>query len=192
MPGPLLTAVIAESAKHGFRSGPFMVLGHAVLEALMVWLLIAGLAGIVSNAPVMRLIAIVGALILLYFGIDMLVSSGKLSLKTSGAGTRSSNLILTGATVSISNPYFSFWWLTIGLGLVLAAQRKGPAAVIVFFTGHILADLLWYSAIAWGISKGRKFISDRAYRGLIIACAVILIGFSVYFGVSSFKFPLHY
>jgi len=187
MPGPLLTAVIAETAKHGFKSGPFMILGHAILEALMVWLLIIGLAGFASNPAVIRFIAIIGSLVLLYFGLSMINSLPKLSLKTKRNSLKSSSLILMGITVSASNPYWSFWWLTIGLGLVLVAQKQGLLAVFIFFAGHILADLGWYSLVSWGISKGREFISDRIYRAIILVCAAALIGFSLYFGSTAFK-----
>jgi threonine/homoserine/homoserine lactone efflux protein len=186
MPGPLLTSVIAESAKHGFKSGPLMILGHAILEALMVALLILGFARFASNPAVVRAVAIIGSLILFYFAIGMIRSLPGLSLKKKSGASKNSNLVFLGITVSISNPYWSFWWLTIGLGLVLAAQKQGLAAVIIFFTGHILADFGWYSVVAWGISKGRKFISDKTYRGIILACAVALMLFSFYFGLSTF------
>jgi threonine/homoserine/homoserine lactone efflux protein len=187
MPGPLLTAVIAESAKHGFKSAPLMILGHAILEALMVGLIILGFAGIASNSSVMSFIAITGSLILFYFGLSMIRSLPGLSLKTGSNSLRKSNLIWMGLTVSLSNPYWSFWWLTIGLALVLAAQKQGILLVLIFFAGHITADLGWYSLVAWGISKGRKFISDKIYRTIILACALALIGFSVYFGLTAFK-----
>lgn len=187
MPGPLLTAVIAESAKHGFKSAPLMILGHAILEALAIGLIILGFAGFASNASAMRFITIIGSLVLLYFGLSMIRSLPQLSLKTKSGSLKSSSLILMGITVSMSNPYWSFWWLTIGLGLVLAAQKQGYLAVLIFFTGHISADLGWYCLVSWGVSKGRKFISDFIYRGIILACAVALIGFGVYFGLTAFK-----
>ena len=42
MPGPLLAAVIYESTRHGFKTGPLFVLGHAMLEVLMVTFIILG------------------------------------------------------------------------------------------------------------------------------------------------------
>ncbi|MBW1797032.1 MAG: lysine transporter LysE, partial [Deltaproteobacteria bacterium] len=36
MPGPLLTVTVAESARIGFRAGPLLITGHAVLELLLV------------------------------------------------------------------------------------------------------------------------------------------------------------
>jgi threonine/homoserine/homoserine lactone efflux protein len=187
MPGPLLTTVIAESAKHGFKSGPLLILGHAILEALTLGLIVFGLAGFVSNTLAMRLIAAIGSLVLFYFGAGMIASLPGLSLKSKKTSPKATNLVLLGITVSASNPYFAFWWLTIGLGLVLAAQKQGLLAVFVFFLGHITADLGWYSLVSWGISKGREFISDRIYRRIILACAVALIGFSLYFGSTAFK-----
>ena len=187
MPGPLLTTVIAESAKHGFKSGPLLILGHAILEALTVGLIVFGLAGFVSSTLAMRLIATIGSLVLFYFAATMIASIPRLSLKSKGISPKASNLVLLGITVSASNPYFAFWWLTIGLGLLMAAQKQGMFAVFIFFLGHISADLGWYSLVSWGISKGREFISDRIYRGVILACAVSLIGFSLYFGLTAFK-----
>ena len=187
MPGPLLTAVIAETAKHGFKSGPLMILGHALLEALTVGLIMFGLTGFVSNIAAMRLIAVVGSLVLLYFAATMIISLPGLTLKSKKTSPKAANLVLLGITVSLSTPYFAFWWLTIGLGLVLAAQKQGLFAVFIFFAGHITADLGWYGMVSWGISKGREFISDRIYRRIILACALALIGFSLYFGLTAFK-----
>jgi threonine/homoserine/homoserine lactone efflux protein len=88
--------------------------------------------------------------------------------------------------MSIANPYWTLWWLTIGLGLVLGAQKGGLAAIVFFFLGHILADFGWYSLVSLAISKGRKFITLRIYRGIIFICAITLMGFSVFFLISSF------
>jgi arginine exporter protein ArgO len=53
--------------------------------------------------------------------------------------------------------------------------------ILVFFTGHILADLAWYSMVSITVGKGRSFFSDRMYRGVIAVCAVFLVAFAGYF-----------
>ena len=186
MPGPLLTAVIAESAKSGAKSGPFISLGHAILEALMVGFIIFGFAHFIHNPGVITAISIVGSLILLYFAISMLLSIPRISIDSKNNYKKSSGLILLGITMSIANPYWTLWWLTIGLGLVLGAQKGGLAAIVFFFLGHILADFGWYSLVSLAISKGSKFITLRIYRGIIFICAITLMGFSVFFLISSF------
>lgn len=180
MPGPLLTAVIAESTRHGFKSGPFISLGHALLEAIMVGFIIFGFTHFIHNPAVILTISLVGSLILLYFGISMLFSIRRLSVDFKNNRQKSSSLILLGITMSISNPYWTIWWLTIGLGLVLGAQKQGFLAIGLFFLGHILADFGWYSIVSFVVSKGRKFISLKVYKIIISVCGLILIGFSIY------------
>ena len=86
--------------------------------------------------------------------------------------------------MSVANPYWTIWWLTIGVGLVLGAQKIGVLGIIVFFLGHISADLGWYSTVSWAIGKKRNVISIRIYRVIIFLCAYALIGFGIYFGIT--------
>lgn len=185
MPGPLLAAVLYQSARHGFVTGPLMILGHAIVELAMVLCIIFGLTYIVDNPLIIKGISLLGAVILIYFGIAMIVSVPKVTLDIEEQDTSSSNLILSGITMSIANPYWTIWWLTIGLGLVIAAGDVGMWAVIMFFLGHILADLLWYSFISLMVSRGKRFVSLGVYRSVIVVCACALLGFGMYFGLHS-------
>ena len=74
------------------------------------------------------------------------------------------------------------WWATIGLGYVALAGRLGTVGPVSFYVGHILSDLAWYSFVAAGVTAGRRLMTDRMYRGLVGSCAVILLGFGLYFG----------
>jgi hypothetical protein len=37
-----------------------------------------------------------------------------------------------------------------------------------------LSDLGWYSLISAALVKGRRFLSDRIYRGLLFVCGLFL------------------
>ncbi|MDD2703437.1 MAG: LysE family transporter [Candidatus Omnitrophica bacterium] len=186
-PGPLLATVIYESSRHGFKSGPLIILGHAIAEIAMVALIALGLSKIINNPLVLKFIFFSGAAILIFFGINMLSSLPRVNLDLKTTRKKSSGLVMTGFTMSISNPYWSIWWLTFGMGMVLGAQKAGFSALAVFFIGHILADLSWYSMISFALSKGKKLISLKIYKGIILLCAIALLLFGVYFGISSFK-----
>ena len=185
-PGPLLATVIAQSFRHGAKTAPLIMLGHAALEAVLMGLIVLGIAPLVSSAAVMRAIALAGALVLCYFGIRLLVSVPRLRMDTESSPATASHLVLMGITVSLSNPYWTVWWLTIGLSLVLAAKQQGWLAIIIFFLGHVSADFGWYGIVSVGISRGRKSFSDKTYRAAIAACAVALIGFALYFALRAF------
>ncbi len=185
-PGPLLTTVIAKSVRHGFKTGPAIILGHAILEIIMVVIIIVGLSNIINKPYIIKVISIAGAMILLLFGTNMLRSIKTISLKTERSRKDNRNLTLLGITMSIANPYWSIWWLTIGISLVLSASKLGALAIGVFFIGHILADLIWYSIVSLAISRGRKFITDKVYKIVVTICGITLIGFGIYFSTTIF------
>ncbi len=53
-----------------------------------------------------------------------------------------------------------------------------------FYTGHILADFLWYSLVSFVVSRGRGRISDRFYHGVLYACALLVVVFAIFFVIS--------
>ena len=186
-PGPLLTTVIAKSIHHGSKVGPTIIIGHAILEIIMVIIIVFGLSNFINKPYIIKIISIAGITILFIFGINMLKSIKNISLKTEQKEEeKENNLILLGITMSIANPYWSIWWLTIGLGLVLGASRLGALAIGLFFVGHILADLIWYSIVSLTISKGKRLITDRIYKIIVSICGITLIGFGLYFSTIIF------
>lgn len=44
-----------------------------------------------------------------------------------------------------------------------------------FLTGHVLADLAWYSLVAGAVAAGRRFLSPALYGALIGACGALLV-----------------
>jgi len=180
MPGPVLTITISESTKRGFIAGPLIVLGHAILEISLLVLLVLGFADLINNPALLGIVGIAGGLVLLWISFDMLKGIRQLTLDLSSGKSARGGPVIAGILTSLANPYWIIWWATIGLGYVIISMKLGFIGVAVFFAGHILADLLWYSAVSLLVSRGRKHISDRIYRGVIGTCAVMLIFFGVY------------
>jgi len=153
----------------------------------MVIIIVFGLSNFINKPYIIKIISIAGITILFIFGINMLKSIKNISLKIKQKEEeKEDNLILLGITMSIANPYWSIWWLTIGLGLVLGASRLGALAIGLFFVGHILADLIWYSIVSLTISKGKRLITDRIYKIIVSICGITLIGFGLYFSTIIF------
>ncbi|MCM8762397.1 MAG: LysE family translocator, partial [Candidatus Omnitrophica bacterium] len=179
--------VVAKSLKYGRKAGPIIIGGHAVLEIIMVCILVLGLGKIIDNPAVIKTISIGGALILIYFGISMIHSLPDVSFNISVESYVSSvTLFFNGITMSIANPYWTVWWLSVGLGLLLTARGLGIKGLFLFFTGHILADLIWYSFVSYSIGKSKRIISQNIYRKILSICGLILILFGLYFGISTF------
>ena len=188
MPGPLLTVTVAESARSGFKAGPLLITGHAALELLLVVAIVRGFGPFLKSPLVMGIIAIVGGGMLLLMGVDMVRSSSGLSLNRQKGGNpskRTPHLVLIGILASLSNPYWTLWWATIGLGYLVAAMKLGLMGVALFFAGHIAADYAWYTLISLGISRGRTLLKDRSYQVMVRICGFFLIGFGAWFFMSA-------
>lgn len=204
MPGPLLTVTIGESAKRGFIAGPLIVLGHALLELALILALVAGLSIFLTRTGVTRAIAVVGGIFLVYMGWTMARDArlGKVSLPLNhgvsggpspgdqgpAAAADGSSLlsggwqpVAAGVLVSLANPYWTLWWATIGLSFITLSLQSGYTGLAVFFSGHILADLAWYSLVAAVIAGGRKLINNQVYRGILVVCGIFLVGLGIYF-----------
>ncbi len=187
MAGPLLTMAISESPRKGYMTGPLLILGHGLLEITLLVFLILGLAPILKQDFIFGIIALSGSIILLWMAFGMFRSLPSLDLDFKSGKSSGGHLVLSGILMSLANPYWAIWWATIGLGYIIHSQEFGLMGITVFFIGHILADLAWYSLISFSIVKGRTFFNVSFYRGLIGFCACFLVIFAGYFGYSGFE-----
>lgn len=182
MPGPLFTVTVREAAREGFWVGPLLILGHAVLELVLVVALVLGLAPLLNRPLVLGSIGLVGGGVLLWMAWGMLRGLPRLRLSLEAqAGARRGNRVLAGVVLSLSNPYWALWWATVGLSYLTLTAGRGWVGAGAFFTGHILADLAWYSLVSGAVHAGRRFLSDRLYRVLVGACALVLVCFGAVF-----------
>ncbi len=180
MPGPMLTVTVREAARRGFWAGPLVVLGHGLLELALVVSLVLGLGTLLSRPLFTGVVGLLGGGILLWMAWGMIRSCRSLSLALEGAGTASAGPVLGGVLTSLSNPYWTLWWATVGLSYVALTAGTGWRGPTVFFAGHILSDLVWFSVVSGVLHFGRRLLTDRVYRILIGSCALFL----VYFGAT--------
>ncbi len=183
MPGPLLTYTIKQSLNKGPFSGLIITVGHAILEMLLIALIFLGFNIVLQSEIAQKTIGIVGGLMLLYMGADMIWGSykNKIKIELDGGNTDSKSMVLSGLLISAANPYFPLWWAIVGLGFLLDAYKTfGTAGVLVFYLGHVSADFMWYGAISAIIGTTRRFISQKLYRIIVALLGCML----VYFGAS--------
>lgn len=179
-PGPLLALNISETAKRGFWAAPFMVLGHGLVEAVMVTALALGLSRLLQAGPIIAVISILGGLFLWWMGLGLLRQKGE-GPSPSASPSRSSFPLLGGVALSLANPFWFVWWATVGSTFVVWALGLGLLGLLAFYFGHILSDLSWYSLVGALVARGKRGLTPKLYRGLMLACGAFLLGLGAYF-----------
>ncbi len=193
MPGPVLVITITAVLQVGFIAVILIMLGHSILELLLVAALALGLKNVLRNRFVTGSIGVIGGSVLLWFAYDMITSawSGINAPQATTAVQAETvtylGLVGKGAITSISNPYWLIWWATIGATYMMVSLEKSVVGISAFYLGHISADFLWYCAVGVALVLGKQILSDRIYMGLIIICGLFLTYLGIYFLYSGVK-----
>jgi threonine/homoserine/homoserine lactone efflux protein len=208
VPGPLLTYTIMKTlqVKHrGALVGALVILGHAILESVLVILLLAGFATLLKSDTAIKIIGTAGGAVLVYLGSrlvydlirgrvkDVFLNSetgdrALLATDSSRTGAKLPHPVLGGILVSMSNPYWWVWWASIGLAFM--AQYKisftNWPGLLAFFAGHEAGDLAVYWLVSFLVSLGKNRLKESSYRVILFACALIMISFGMYLGVKPY------
>jgi threonine/homoserine/homoserine lactone efflux protein len=189
-PGPLLTFTIYKSLKQkrGYMAAIYILLGHATLELALIIALLAGASFLFQNIIFLTLIGVIGGMFLNLYGMLTIREVLKTDFENDfilegkmGSGFKG-NSYLGGIVVSLSNPFWTFWWAVIGLSLMvnLNITLLNPLKLLIFFFGHELGDIVWYLPISIFVSYGGKSLNPKIYKYVLIACGVFMIAFGVY------------
>lgn len=188
-PGPLLAFNIRETVRHGFMAGPYVAAGHALLELATVVALSFGVARIMDWEPAVAAIGVLGGLFLVWMGIGIVRNPGHGAPDTPGVppvathhGVREP--VVGGVLVSLSNPYWTLWWLTVGATFMARSVELGVVGIGAFYLGHVLSDFSWYTLVSAALASGRRLVTVRVYKGIMLACGVFLAAMGGYFVVT--------
>jgi len=196
-PGPVLAIVIKETPQRGWITGPLVVIGHSILELILIIGLVLGLKMILEIPLAQLIICFIGGIILCILAALMLNDAliKRISIIKELEQTPSNTLkqkfvpIFDGIITSVSSPFWILWWATIGVSLIFTAFPPltvvpiefGFLGLLIFYIGHILADFVWYTFISGIITSGKKLINDKVYQGILICCAAFLIYLGITF-----------
>ncbi len=189
-PGPLLTFTIYKSLKQkrGYLAAIYILLGHATIEFTLIIALLAGASLIFQNIVFLTSVGFIGGIFLVIYGIFAI--RGVLKTNFESSFTLEENIVkgykgnsyIGGILVSLSNPFWTFWWAVIGLSLMVSFDITllMPIEILLFFIGHELGDLVWYLPISIFVYYGGKSLNPRIYKYVLIGCGVFMIVFGVY------------
>jgi threonine/homoserine/homoserine lactone efflux protein len=177
-PGPVTATTISMGARSRY-AGALIAIGHGVVEFPLMVLIVLG-AGRILKLPVAQIIiGLAGGAFLLMMAVGMLRSlrsAGQQETKVAKSAP-----LLAGIVLSAGNPYFLFWWATVGLALATMATGIGIWAFVLFAVVHWLCDFVWLTILSWASFKGTGLFGPWGQRIVLLVCAVALIFFGLFF-----------
>jgi len=177
-PGPVTAAAIGMGSRSRY-AGMLIAIGHGVVEFPLMILIVLGMGQILKLPTAQIIIGLAGGAFLLMMAVGMLKSLRSLEIQETKVAN--STPLLAGIVLSAGNPYFLFWWATVGLALATTAKGIGIWAFALFAVVHWLCDFIWLSALTWASFKGTGLFGPRSQRIVLTVCAVALFFFGLYF-----------
>ena len=177
-PGPITAATLAAGERNR-HAGAWICIGHIAVELPLILLLAAGLGTFLESKGIRAGIGLVGGVLLLLMGLQLLASLRK--PENGSVASVERHPFLIGVVLSGANPYFILWWATVGLTLTSRAMEFGLLALVLFALVHWLCDLGWLEVLSFAGFKGSRAFGNRSQKVISAICAAMLLGFGVKF-----------
>lgn len=188
-PGAVTAATLSQGSQSRW-AGVWISIGHGIVEIPLIFLLLVGLGTFFKTDPAKIVIGILGGLFLVYLGI--MTVREMFSPAQENTAVRTSKPLITGIILSATNPYFLFWWATVGLNLAYQAQSLGSLALGAFAVVHWSCDLAWLTILSLAAFHGTNFLSPKRQRYLLAFCGAAMVYFGLSFLYGAVMLLIHY
>jgi threonine/homoserine/homoserine lactone efflux protein len=176
-PGPVTAVTVGKGSRSPY-AGALVATGHGVVEVPLMVAIFYGLGRVIEVPNVRAIIGLVGGILLLAMGADMLRSTHKAQV-TARASERSS--LVAGMLLSVGSPYFIVWWATVGAALIIRSVGFGLGGFLVFAVVHWLCDFVWYTFLSALSYKGGQFFGRVFQKVVFVLCGSALLFFAARF-----------
>ena len=185
MPGPLLTITIGESVKRGARAGPLIIVGHAILEGVLVALLLGGLASLFAAKWFALTSFFLGGAILILMGWSMVRESRTVDIDAVMEGeTPSGNIILLGIIGSLLICVVLYCGVALVMtGMVRYDKLSADASLAQVFVDvgkPFYATMIVVQAVIIMLLGTTRFLGPKGRHAAILVSALTLAGLGLY------------
>jgi chemosensory pili system protein ChpE len=185
-PGPIAIETLRRGLRDGFRAALLVQLGSIVGDVAWCAGALFGLAPLVAIGWVRLLLGGIGVVVLAWLGVSG-VKAGLSGQSASPGPALPSGTGLAGRgepfraglVISFANPTAIAYWAAIG-GALLASGLVGsrPASTAAFLGGFLAGVLAWAWLVALAVGRLHVRLAEgsRLWRGLQLACGLLLLG----------------
>ncbi len=175
IPGPMVTLIIANSLRHGTRAGLLNVVGAQLGLAIMIAVLVVGLASVIAFMGVwFDWLRFLGAAYLIWIGWKLIRHPGALG-ETGAAPAPRGGFFLQGFLVVMSNPKALLFF---GAFIPQFVDPSGDYVGQVIVLGGIAMGVALVSDSAWAVLTGqaRRLLAGPRVKLVSWLSGAMLIG----------------
>jgi threonine/homoserine/homoserine lactone efflux protein len=183
-PGPVTATVIKMGVRNRW-AGTLLAAGHGIIEFPLMVIIILGMEKYFKMEKVQIAIGLAGGLFLIIMAIQTFTSL-KSQINTE-SNTLEGKPVMAGIILTASNPYFLFWWATVGLGLAEKAREFGIWAFAIFAVTHWSVDLIWLQLLSFATYKGSVLLGRKGFKVILAFCGAALLGFGLWFLIGAIQ-----
>ena len=174
-PGPLLVLVVTAALRSGWRAGALAACAPLVSDALVVGVTLLVLDQLPARA--LAVLALVGAAFVAWTGVQTLRESRTATLEVAAGEQRTATwrAVRQAGLVNLLSPHPWLFWATVLGPLTLTTWRSAPAGALLLVAGFYVAIVGSKAVIAVVVAQGRRWLTDRAYRRVLLVAGLLLL-----------------
>ncbi len=174
-PGPLTVLVIAETLRHGLRSGLQVAIAPILTDIPIILLAMLALEHLVSIPLAFGAVSLAGGVFLLWLGYGSMRVGGVRISSTS----EQPHSIRRGIAINLLNPNPYVFWVSVGVPTILAALSVSWTYAAAFLGAFFFSIVGSKALLARLVHGSRTFMQGRAYLWIMRLLGVLLMGYAV-------------
>jgi threonine/homoserine/homoserine lactone efflux protein len=167
IPGPMMFATIGAALKKGWRVGPSVFIGHALVELAFFVLILIGASPFIKNTSISSL-AKIGGSIMLLFGLVMIKSAREVSTNDTSISVCSLNLSADSYPARTITPPSSPFSGTVGIITSALNHFSSP------ISAGIITSALDPLFVIWWLTAGSIILFQEYLTGIFAVVSFIL------------------
>lgn len=186
--GPVNAGQIDRGIKGGFFHAWLFGLGATTADVLYMCLVYLGFVNILQISVVQTFLWLFGFFVLVYTGIESLLSAKKHTMVNGRGSIRFSKSYFSGFFMSLLNPLSILFWIGI-YGSILAntVLTNSDKHLVIYSAAILIGVLLWDFMMAILSSVLRKYLTPSLLTTISLISGISLIVFGLYFGYQGIK-----
>lgn len=176
--GPVCVAVLHTGLSRGFGRAWAMVWGAVLVDAAYILLSVLGVSALLQIEALRRIVGLLGAGLLAYFGLRYLRAPAQLARSSDQQGS-SRGSFRYGVSLTLTNPLTILFWTGV-LGAAMSTRSfDHHLGVLYFVVGCLTATLLFLTGVALAGHFLERLLSETLAVWLNRAVGLFLLAFAV-------------